>query len=70
MKEDRIKIVGVNTRMEHPQIVRRILDNCDVVLLPKYKPHEIVENTVHLVTQNCMMIILDAIKMVQGLSVQ
>ena len=43
LKEDRIKIVGVNTRMEHPQIVRRILDNCDVVLLPKYKPHEVIQ---------------------------
>lgn len=42
LKEDRIKIVGVNTRMEHPQIARRILDNCDVVLLPKYKPHEVM----------------------------
>ena len=42
LKEDRIKIVGVNTRMEHPQISRRILDNCDVVLLPKYKPHEVM----------------------------
>lgn len=43
LKEDKIKIVGVNTRMEHPQIVRRILDNCDVVLLPEYKPHEVME---------------------------
>ena len=42
LQEDRITIVGVNTRMEHPQISRRILDNCDVVLLPKYKPHEVM----------------------------
>ena len=43
LHEDRIKIVGVNTRMEHPQISRRIIDNCDVVLLPDYKPHEVME---------------------------
>lgn len=36
-----IKIVGVNTRMEHPQILRRILDNSDIVLLPNKKPYEI-----------------------------
>ena len=42
MKDNKIEIVGINTRMEHPQIVRRILDNCDVVLLPKYKPHEVM----------------------------
>lgn len=43
LHEDRIKIVGVNTRMEHPQISRRIIDNCDVVLIPKYKPHEVMQ---------------------------
>lgn len=43
LKEDRIKIIGVNTRMEHPQISRRIIDNCDDVLIPKYKPHEVME---------------------------
>jgi hypothetical protein len=36
-----IKIVSVNTRMEHPQILRRMIDNSDVVLLPKLKPFDI-----------------------------
>ena len=43
LHEDRIKIVGVNTRMEHPQISRRIIGNCDDVLLPEYKPHEVMQ---------------------------
>lgn len=43
LHDDKIKIVGVNTRMEHPMIARRIIDNCDVVLLPDYKPHEVME---------------------------
>jgi len=41
MKYKTIKIVSSNTRMEHPQILRRMLDNSDVVLLPKMKPYEI-----------------------------
>lgn len=36
-----IKVVGINTYMEHPQIRKRIYDNCDIVLLPKLKPFEI-----------------------------
>lgn len=38
-----IKVVGVNTYMEHPQIRKRMYDNCDVVLLPELKPFEIKE---------------------------
>lgn len=38
-----IKVVGINTYMEHEQIRKRIYDNCDIVLLPKLKPFEIKE---------------------------
>ena len=38
-----IKIVGCNTYMEHSQILKRILNNSDIVLLPKMKPMEIKE---------------------------
>lgn len=38
-----IKIVGINTYMEHEEIRRRIYDNCDIVLLPTMKPFEIKE---------------------------
>lgn len=38
-----IKIVGINTYMEHHQIRDRILKNSDVVLYPKLKPMEIKE---------------------------
>ena len=41
LKRDDIKIVGINTYMEHHEILQRILKNCDVVLLPKLKPFEI-----------------------------
>lgn len=41
LKRDDIKIVGVNTYMEHPQIRDRILKNSDIVLLPKMKPFDI-----------------------------
>lgn len=40
---DGIKVVGINTYMEHPEIRQRIYDNCDIVLLPVKKPHEIKE---------------------------
>ena len=43
LKRDDIKIVGINTYMEHHEILRRILDNSDIVLLPKMKPMEIKE---------------------------
>lgn len=38
-----IEIVGVNTYMEHHEILQRIMKNCDRVLLPKMKPMEIKE---------------------------
>lgn len=38
-----IKVVGVNTYMEHPEIRKRIYDNADIVLLPAMKPMEIKE---------------------------
>ena len=36
-----IKIVGINTYMEHHEILARILKNSDIVLTPKLKPFEI-----------------------------
>lgn len=41
LKRDDIKIVGINTYMEHHEILARIKKNCDIVLLPKIKPFEI-----------------------------
>lgn len=41
LKRDDIKIVGINTYMEHHEIRDRILKNSDVVLYPKLKPMEI-----------------------------
>ena len=43
LKRDDIKIVGINTYMEHQEILKRILKNSDIVLLPKLKPMEIKE---------------------------
>ena len=43
LKDTEIEIVGVNTRLEHPEILHRIETNCDVVLLPKLTPQEIKE---------------------------
>lgn len=43
LKRDDIKIVGINTYMEHHEILQRILKNSDIVLLPKMKPMEIKE---------------------------
>ena len=43
LKRDDIKIVGVNTYMEHHEILKRILKNCDIVLIPELKPFEIKE---------------------------
>ena len=43
LKRDDIKIVGVNTYMEHHEILKRIIENSDIVLLPKMKPMEIKE---------------------------
>jgi len=41
LHDDEIEIVGVNTYMEHPEILKRILNNCDKVLIPKLKPFEV-----------------------------
>lgn len=41
LKRDDIKIVGINTYMEHHEIRDRILKNSDIVLYPKMKPFEI-----------------------------
>lgn len=41
LKRDDIKIIGINTYMEHHDILKRILKNCDEVLLPELKPFEI-----------------------------
>lgn len=43
LKRDDIKIVGINTYMEHHEILQRILKNSDIVLIPKMKPFEIKE---------------------------
>lgn len=43
LKRDDIKIVGINTYMEHHEILQRIIKNSDIVLLPKLKPFEIKE---------------------------
>lgn len=43
LKRDDIKIVGINTYMEHQEIRDRIMKNSDIVLLPKLKPTEIKE---------------------------
>ena len=38
-----IKVVGINTYMEHPEIRERIIGNSDIVLYPTMKPFEIKE---------------------------
>lgn len=43
LHDDKIRIVGVNTRMEHHEILYRIKNNSDVVLVPRMKPFEIKE---------------------------
>ena len=43
LKRDDIKIVGINTYMEHHEILKRIIKNSDLVLYPKLKPMEIKE---------------------------
>lgn len=43
LQDNKIKIVGINTYMEHHEIRDRILKNSDIVLLPKLKPMEIKE---------------------------
>ena len=43
LKRNDIKIVGINTYMEHHEIRDRIQKNSDIVLKPKLKPFEIKE---------------------------
>ena len=43
LKREDIKVVGINTYMEHEEIRNRIIENSDVVLYPKIKPNEIKE---------------------------
>ena len=43
LKRDDIKIVGINTYMEHQEIRDRILKNSDIVLYPELKPMQIKE---------------------------
>ncbi len=43
LHDTEIEIVGVNTYMEHHEILERIKKNCDRVLLPKMKPMQIKE---------------------------
>lgn len=43
MEDDKIKVVGVNTGFEIPEIRERIMRNCDVVLHPLMKRDEIKE---------------------------
>lgn len=43
LHRDDIKIVGVNTYMEHSEILKRILNNSDIVLHSKLRPMEIKE---------------------------
>ena len=57
-----IKVVGINTYMEHPQIRKRIYDNSDEVLLPNKKPFEIKENMGFLVFQKSKIFIFIIIK--------
>lgn len=42
-KIDGIEIVGSNTYMEHPDIIKRMIQNCDRILIPDMKPKEIKE---------------------------
>lgn len=42
-KIEGITIVGVNTYMEHHEILNRMKKNCDVLLYPELKPFEIKE---------------------------
>jgi len=44
LHDNDIEIVGVNTYMEHHEILERINKNCDRVLFPKMKPMEIKAN--------------------------
>lgn len=41
LHDDEIEIVSVNTYMEHQEILKRMLENADRILLPSMKPFEI-----------------------------
>lgn len=43
LQDNDIQIIGVNTYMEHHEILQRINKNCDRVLFPSMKPSEIKE---------------------------
>lgn len=43
LKDNDISIIGVNTLLEHNEILERINKNCDEVLYPELKPYEIKE---------------------------
>lgn len=43
LKDTKIQIVGINTYMEHQQILDRIYKNSDIVLKPVLKPFQIKE---------------------------
>ena len=43
LKRDDIKIVGINTYMEHHEIRDRIIKNSDIVLYPELKPMQVKE---------------------------
>ncbi len=43
LKDDKIKIVSINTYMEHPEIFKRMKENADIILRPQMKPFEIKE---------------------------
>lgn len=38
-----IKVVGINDYMQHQEILKRIYDNADEVIMPKIKPFEVKE---------------------------
>jgi len=46
LHEDRIEIVAINTRMEFPEISNRMIKNADVILIPKMKPHEVIQKRI------------------------
>ena len=43
LHDTEIEIVSANTYMEHPEMVHRMLENADTILIPKMKPFEIKE---------------------------
>lgn len=63
LHDNEIVIVGVNTYMEHPQILKRIKENSDVVLLPEKNLLRLKINTVFLVLVKSKMRLLDVFRM-------